>query len=121
MVKYQMNIMQICRIRGDGLKDAGVQPGGEGEAVNRAAGRSRRGTFWRRMERGRHEAMSKGRRGGETWERVTSPEQLNDHIRVTQPGVWVVLGVIVALLIGVILWGIFGEIDGIHPIWFILH
>ena len=39
MIKYQMNIMQICRIRGNGLKDAGVQPGGEGEAVNRAAGR----------------------------------------------------------------------------------
>lgn len=54
-------------------------------------------------------------------ERVTSPEQLNDSIRVAHPGVWIALGLIVALLVGAIAWAVFGEIDGVHPIWFILH
>ena len=54
-------------------------------------------------------------------DRVSSPEQLNEYIRVARPSVWVVLGAIVALLAGVLAWGIFGEIDGVHPIWFILH
>ena len=61
--------------------------------------------------------MSKGRRGGETWERVTSPGRRVGAYLIDRLAVFL----IVALLIGVILWGIFGEIDGIHPIWFILH
>ncbi len=54
-------------------------------------------------------------------ERVTSPEQLNDSIRVAHPGVWIALGLIVALLVGAIAWAVFGEIDGVQPIWFIVH
>lgn len=54
-------------------------------------------------------------------DRISSPEQLNEYIRVTRPSVWVALGAIVAMLAGVIVWGVFGEIDGVRPIWFILH
>ena len=43
-------------------------------------------------------------------EAVESPESLNDYLRVTSPGVWLVMGTIIALLIGCILWGIFGHI-----------
>ena len=58
-------------------------------------------------------------------DRVSSPEQLNDYIRVTTPSVWLVLLALVLLLAGLIVWSIFGtvdvtEIDGtvqtIHPI-----
>lgn len=44
-------------------------------------------------------------------ERISSPEQLNDYIRVTNPGVWLVLAAVIALLIGACVWGMFGHLD----------
>ena len=43
-------------------------------------------------------------------EAVESPEALNDYLKVTSPGVWLVLAAVIALLAGGILWGIFGRI-----------
>ncbi len=43
-------------------------------------------------------------------EAVESPESLNDYLRVTSPGVWLVLAAVIVLLVGAILWGIFGHI-----------
>ena len=44
-------------------------------------------------------------------EQVESPEKLNDYLRVTSPAVWLILGSVIAILIGVCIWGIFGRID----------
>lgn len=44
-------------------------------------------------------------------EKVTSPEQLNDYIKVTNPGVWMILAAVTILLVGVCVWGIFGHLD----------
>lgn len=44
-------------------------------------------------------------------ERVSSPEALNDYIRVTSPSVWIVLLAIVLLLAGMLAWSIFGRIE----------
>ena len=44
-------------------------------------------------------------------ERVSSPEQLNDYIRVTSPGVWVVLTAVLVLLAGFLVWGIVGKLE----------
>jgi hypothetical protein len=44
-------------------------------------------------------------------ERLESPEQLNDYLRVTSPGVWMILSAVVLLLIGVFIWGVFGRIE----------
>ena len=44
-------------------------------------------------------------------EAVESPEALNDYLRVTSPGVWLVLSAVILLLVGGILWSIFGRID----------
>jgi hypothetical protein len=44
-------------------------------------------------------------------DRISSPEQLNDYIRVTNPGVWMVLCSVILLLTGVCVWGIFGRLD----------
>ena len=49
-------------------------------------------------------------------EAVESPESLNDYLRVTSPGIWLVLASVVALLIGAILWGIFGHIRTTSPV-----
>ena len=43
-------------------------------------------------------------------EAIESPEALNDYLRVTSPKVWLVLPAGIALLVGGILWGIFGRV-----------
>lgn len=61
-------------------------------------------------------------------EKVSSPESLNDYIRVTTPSVWIVLAALVVLLLGMLAWSIFGKVpvkteDGkiseVHPITFV--
>jgi hypothetical protein len=58
-------------------------------------------------------------------DRISSPEQLNDYIRVTTPSVWLVLTAIILLLVGIVAWSIFGTVEAhsadgtteeIHPI-----
>lgn len=44
-------------------------------------------------------------------ERVSSPEQLNEYIRVSNPSVWIVLVAIMILLAGVCVWGYVGKLD----------
>ncbi len=44
-------------------------------------------------------------------ERVASPEQLNDYIRVTSPSVWIVLAALLVLLLGILVWAVFGEME----------
>lgn len=44
-------------------------------------------------------------------DRISSPEQLNDYIRVTNPGVWMMLCAVILLLTGICVWGIFGRLD----------
>lgn len=40
-------------------------------------------------------------------EKLTSPEELGDYIRVAKPRIWITLGAIVALLLAGILWACF--------------
>ncbi len=44
-------------------------------------------------------------------ERVSSPEQLNEYIRVSNPATWMILAAIVILLVGVCVWGVLGRMD----------
>ena len=44
-------------------------------------------------------------------ERVSSPEQLNDYIRVSNPSVWMLLAAIIVLLAGVCVWGALGRLE----------
>ncbi len=44
-------------------------------------------------------------------DRVNSPEQLNEYIRVTNIGVWLVLAAIVVLLVGVLIWSVWGTLE----------
>lgn len=66
----------------------------------------------------------------ESIDKVSSPEKLDDYIRVTTPSVWLTLIAIILLLTGALIWGIFGEVtihneDGtaetVAPITFILN
>lgn len=47
----------------------------------------------------------------ESLEKINSPGQLNRYIRVADPGTWLILAAIVVLLLGAIVWGIFGAVE----------
>jgi len=57
------------------------------------------------------EAMENGIFREKSIEKATSPERLDDYVKITTPGVWMVLLSIFILLIGVILWCSFGDLD----------
>ncbi len=40
-----------------------------------------------------------------------TPENMNDYIRVTNPGVWILIVAMLSLVIGALCWGIFGHVD----------
>lgn len=44
-------------------------------------------------------------------ERATSPEQLGDYIKVTNPGIWIVLAAVLFLLAGFLVWGAVGKLE----------
>ena len=48
-------------------------------------------------------------------ERISSPEQLNDYVRLTNPGVWFVVAAIMIILVGAFIFGITGHIDSSVP------
>ncbi|MCD7729450.1 MAG: hypothetical protein LUI60_06010 [Clostridia bacterium] len=50
------------------------------------------------------EAKNKG--GNES-----SPEQLKSYIKVANAGIWIVIAAIIALLVGVCVWGVFGRLE----------
>lgn len=43
-------------------------------------------------------------------EKVSSPEQLDNYLKVTSPSVWLVLVGIIVILVGAIVWGALGEL-----------
>ena len=51
----------------------------------------------------------------ETLERISSPEQLSDYLRVTTPGLWVLFAAIVAMLVGFFVWMSVGVIETTVP------
>ena len=63
-------------------------------------------------------------------ERVSSPEKLDDYIKVVSPGLWFVIGAIIILLLGLLAWASVGSIpvtdasgavEMVHPIKFLIN
>lgn len=46
-----------------------------------------------------------------TLDRIASPEQLTDYLRVTNPGIWVILVAVILLLAGVFAWSVVGTLE----------
>ncbi len=44
-------------------------------------------------------------------ERISSPEQLTDYLRVTDPGIWVFLLAVIFILAGILSWAAVGTIE----------
>ena len=46
-----------------------------------------------------------------TLDRIASPEQLNDYLRTTKPGIWIMLAVIILLLAAFFAWASIGRLE----------
>lgn len=46
-----------------------------------------------------------------TIERISSPEKLTDYLRVTNPGIWAVLGAVILMLGGLFIWATIGTLE----------
>ena len=51
-------------------------------------------------------------------EHISSPDKLNEYIRVSRPSVWVILGAITAIIAAAVFWAVTAEItpEGLRPI-----
>ena len=49
-------------------------------------------------------------------DKVKSPENMDDYICVSNPGVWLLLVSVIVLLAGACIWGIYGHIDSTVPV-----
>lgn len=59
--------------------------------------------------------MAEGLFRKKSLDKIKSPEQLNDYVRVANPGVWLILCAVIILLVGFCVWGIFGQIKTTVP------
>ena len=50
-----------------------------------------------------------------TLERISAPDQLTDHLKVTNPGIWVILTAVIILLVGVFVWSCVGDLETKSP------
>ena len=57
----------------------------------------------------------------EVADRVSTPEQLEEYLRVTNPGIWIVLIAVLFILIGLIAWSAVGTLEITEPAWIIVH
>ena len=48
-------------------------------------------------------------------ERLSSPDRLNDYVKLADPGVWFILAAIVVILAGACIFGVFGHFDSTVP------
>lgn len=47
----------------------------------------------------------------EALQSISSPEQLTDYLRVTNPGIWVLLATVILLLAGLLVWSTVGNLE----------
>ena len=55
-------------------------------------------------------------------DRISSPEKLNEYIRVSRPSTWIILGAIVVMLAAAMFWASTAVItpEGLRPVDFLL-
>lgn len=65
--------------------------------------------------------MEKGLFRKRSIDRISSPEQLTDYIKVANPSVWIILAAIAILLVSVLVWSIFGVLPDTLRVNTIVH
>ena len=51
-----------------------------------------------------------------TPQRISSPDQLTDYLRVTNPRIWVLLACVILLLAGIFAWASIGTLETVIPV-----
>lgn len=49
-------------------------------------------------------------------DKISSPDQLNDYIHVSNPSAWIIIVAVIVVLIGACVWGIFGKLETKVPV-----
>ena len=44
-------------------------------------------------------------------ERISSPEEIDEYMKVTSPSMWLILGAVIFLLLAILVWSITGRIE----------
>ena len=57
----------------------------------------------------------------EVVDKVSTPEQLAEYLRVTTPGIWMVLFAVLFVLVGLIAWSAVGTLELTDPAWIIVN
>ena len=60
---------------------------------------------------GKGMSMSSGNEESQGGRRISTPEQLNDYLRVTNPKIWMLLVAVILLVVGLLLWSSFTIIE----------
>ena len=47
----------------------------------------------------------------ETLDRISQPDELNAYLRVPKPMIWLLLGAVIIVLAGLLVWGLVGTVD----------
>ena len=63
------------------------------------------------MEQNNAENNGQGLFRAKTIARISSPEKLTDYLKVTNPGIWVILAVVILLLGGLFIWSTMGTLE----------
>ena len=53
--------------------------------------------------------------------KIKSPDSLDDYIKVSGPGVWMLLAAAIILIAGFLVWGVFGHMGDFTPISFLFN
>lgn len=52
----------------------------------------------------------------QSMDRISSPEKLEDYMRVTSPGIWMILTAVIVLLAGLIICASIGKVETKYPV-----
>lgn len=47
--------------------------------------------------------------------KISSPEQINDYIKTSNLSIWIIFSAVIILLIGALIWSVFGELEMTVP------
>lgn len=51
-----------------------------------------------------------------TIDKISSPEQLTEYLKVTSPRMWIILAAVIMVLLAVIVWGILGRMETVKDV-----
>ena len=70
-------------------------------------------------KRKRRETMEKNDQSlfrKKTVDKISSPEQLTEYLKVTSPRMWIILAAVIMVLLAVIVWGILGRMETVKDV-----